>query len=89
MFNPTHLPNKLEIFLSLCVVAVAAIATGIIFPLLISTDKIPLAAIISLFILIFFLLIVGLHSILNFFYKRWQDKNVSKSNKHRGRPRSK
>ncbi len=89
MFEPEHLPNKTELIMVFIIVGIALIATGIIFPLLISTDKIPLVGIIGLFLMIMFLIVMGLQFLFNLFYKKWQRKNERKSNKHSGRTRSK
>lgn len=69
-----HSPNKLEIILSGVVVFVSMSLTGIILPSLISTDKLPLFAIIALFIILFLIFVVGIQSVFNIFYLRWQRK---------------
>jgi len=90
MADLIYLPKKIEIFLCFIVIALAAIITGIIFPLLISTDKLPLIVIICLLVFIFFLVVVGLQSTFVFFYKRWHRRYVRRTNdKHSGRSRSK
>lgn len=76
--NYSHLPNKLEITFSLVCVFVTVILTGIVFPLIISTDKLPLIAIIGLLILIFLLILLGVQSIFNLYYSRFQKRGIKK-----------
>lgn len=69
-----HAPNRLELILTGIVLFIAMILTGIIFPFIISTDSLPLFAIIGIAILIFVLMICGVEVIFNIFYIRWQRK---------------
>ncbi len=78
MLDPYHAPNRLELFLVFIVIGIALLSTGIVFPMLISTDKLPLYAIIGLFLLLFFLLVVIIQFIFNFFYVLWQKKDTKK-----------
>ncbi len=74
MLEPSHPPNKLEIILSTVCFFVATILTGIIFPLIISTDKLTFSAIVGLLILIFLMVLLVVQSIFNIFYKHVQNK---------------
>jgi len=74
------MPNKLEMILVMLVILIATVLTGIIFPLLISTDKLPISVIITLFLLILLLMVIGVQAIANHFYVRWQ-RNLKKNKK--------
>lgn len=72
------MPNKLEITLTVICLFIAAILTGIIFPLIVSTDKLPLSAIIGLLIIIFLMILLAIQSVFNLYYRRSQKKRKKK-----------
>lgn len=78
MFEPSHLPNELEITLSLICLFISSILTGIIFPLIVSTDKLPLSAAIGLLIIIFLMILLAIQSVFNLYYRRSQKKRKKK-----------
>lgn len=67
--------NKLELLLSCVCIVIALMFTGIFFPFLISTDKLSLSTIIISVLFLFFILLIGIQSIFNIFYVKWQRKN--------------
>lgn len=72
------MPNKLEIFLSLFCIAITAIMTGILLPFVISSNRLSISEIIIFLFIMFFVFLVGVQSIFNIFYIKWQKKNESK-----------
>lgn len=74
MIKPTHMPNKIEIFLAFILIGIALLSTKIIFSLLVSTDNLSLMDIIGLFVLLFLALLIGIQSIFNIFYLKSQRK---------------
>ncbi len=78
MCEPSHLPNELEITLSLICLFISSILTGIIFPLIVSTDKLPLSAAIGLLIIIFLMILLAIQSVFNLYYRRSQKKRKKK-----------
>lgn len=69
--KPSHYPNKLEIIISGLIIFFSAIMSGIILPIIISTDKLPLFAIIGFFLLLSILFVLGIQSLFNVFYSKW------------------
>lgn len=73
-------PNKLELFLTAIIVILGALMTGTIFPILISTDKMPVELIVIIFVFMLVIMIIGLQSVANIFYVRWQRKQKKDKN---------
>ena len=69
------MPNKLELILLIVVVSVSLLVSGVLFPLLVSTNKLSVTAIVILFLIVFYVMIIGFQAIANYFYVRWQRRN--------------
>lgn len=72
------MPLKIEIAFSICIIWLTLVATGFLFPVLVSTDKLSLLQILSLFCICFLALLIFLESVFNIFYKRLQRKRKRK-----------
>jgi hypothetical protein len=67
--------NRIELFMIFAVSIISLISTGIIFPLIISTDKLPLSIIIVIFCFFLLMIFLFIREVFDFFYKKWEIKN--------------
>jgi ABC-type multidrug transport system fused ATPase/permease subunit len=72
--------NKLDInfaekIMVMFLIAISALLTGIILPFIISSNDLSLTRIILLVIIIFYLFVIGMKSIFNYFYVRWRRRH--------------
>ena len=63
-------PTKTDLVLLIVALFTGCILTGVVFPMLISTDSMPLSLIMLLLMVMLLCMIIGIQGLMNYFYCR-------------------